>query len=68
VCVGVIKHAPQTRIDLHRPSRGYSLRYSQYGIIAMATDAAIETGDLPRFDVNDACGGRSTGLQRRGCR
>jgi hypothetical protein len=68
VCVGVITHAPQTRIELHRPSLGHSLRYPQDDILAMATDAEIETDDLPPCDINDACGGRSTGLQGRGCR
>jgi molybdopterin-guanine dinucleotide biosynthesis protein MobB len=54
VLVEGFKHVPFTRIELHRPSRGHPLLYPEdSNIIAVATDRPIDTGDLPRLDLND---------------
>jgi len=57
VLVEGFKHAPCARIELHRPALGHPYLYPQDdNIIAIATDAAIDTGDLPLLDINDAAG------------
>lgn len=54
VLVEGFKHVPYTRIELHRPSLGHPLLYPEdSNIIAVATDRPIDTGDLPRLDLND---------------
>jgi molybdopterin-guanine dinucleotide biosynthesis protein MobB len=55
VLVEGFKHVPYTRIELHRPSRGHPLLYPDDStIIAVATDSPIDSGTLPRLDINDA--------------
>jgi molybdopterin-guanine dinucleotide biosynthesis protein MobB len=55
VLVEGFKHVPFPRIELHRPSLGYSLLHPEdSNIIAVATDEPVETGDLPRLDLNNA--------------
>ena len=55
VLVEGFKHVPFPRIELHRPSLGYSLLFPEdSNIIAVATDEPVETGDLPRLDLNNA--------------
>ena len=55
VLVEGFKHVPFPRIELHRPSLGYSLMHPEdSNIIAVATDEPVETGDLPRLDLNNA--------------
>ena len=57
VLVEGFKHVPYTRIELHRPALGHPLLYpADETIIAVATDADIDTGNLPRLDINDAAG------------
>ncbi|MDH3900386.1 MAG: molybdopterin-guanine dinucleotide biosynthesis protein MobB [Gammaproteobacteria bacterium] len=54
VLVEGFKHVPFTRIELHRPSLGHPLLYPEdNNIIAVATDSPIDTGGLPRLDLND---------------
>ena len=54
VLVEGFKHVAYTRIELHRPSLGHPLLYPEDdSIIAVATDAAIDTGQLPLLDIND---------------
>jgi len=55
VLVEGFKHVPYTRIELHRPALGHPLLYLEdSNIIAVATDAPIDSGDLPLLDLNDA--------------
>jgi len=55
VLVEGFKKVPFTRIELHRPSLGHPLLYpDDNSIIAVAADAALDTGDLPLLDINDA--------------
>ena len=55
VLVEGFKHVPFPRIELHRPSLGHSLLHPEdSNIIAVATDEPVETGDLPRLDLNNA--------------
>ncbi|UCC55781.1 MAG: molybdopterin-guanine dinucleotide biosynthesis protein B, partial [Gammaproteobacteria bacterium] len=55
VLVEGFKHVPFTRIELHRPALGHPLLYPEdRNIIAIATDAPIDTGALPLLDLNDA--------------
>jgi molybdopterin-guanine dinucleotide biosynthesis protein MobB len=55
VLVEGFKQAPFARIELHRPSLGHPLLYpDDHHIIAVAADAALDTGDLPLLDINDA--------------
>ena len=55
VLVEGFKRVPFPRIELHRPSLGYSLLHPEdSNIIAVATDEPVETGDLPRLDLNNA--------------
>jgi molybdopterin-guanine dinucleotide biosynthesis protein MobB len=55
VLVEGFKHVPYTRIELHRPSQGHPLLYPDDStIIAVATDSPIDSGTLPRLDINDA--------------
>ncbi|MGB5474290.1 MAG: molybdopterin-guanine dinucleotide biosynthesis protein MobB [Gammaproteobacteria bacterium] len=57
VLVEGFKHVPYTRIELHRPALGHPLLYpGDDSIIAVATDAATDTGDLPLLDINNAAG------------
>ena len=57
VLVEGFKNVQFTRIELHRPSLGYPLLYpDDDSIIAVAADAALDTGDLPLLDINDAPG------------
>ena len=54
VLVEGFKHVPYTRIELHRPALGHPLLYpDDDSIIAVAADAAIETGNLPLLDINN---------------
>ena len=54
VLVEGFKHMAYTRIELHRPSLGHPLLYPEDDtIIAVAADAAIDTGQLPLLDIND---------------
>jgi molybdopterin-guanine dinucleotide biosynthesis protein MobB len=55
VLVEGFKHVPYTRIELHRPSLGHPLLYPEdSSVIAVAADAAIDSGDLPLLDLNNA--------------
>jgi molybdopterin-guanine dinucleotide biosynthesis protein B len=55
VLVEGFKHAPFTRIELHRPALGHPLLYPEdSNIIALAADAPIDSGGLPLLDLNDA--------------
>jgi len=55
VLVEGFKQTPFTRIELHRPSLGHPLLYPEdHNIIAVASDAALDTGSLPLLDINDA--------------
>ena len=55
VLVEGFKRTPFTRIELHRQSLGHPLLYpDDQNIIAVATDAALDTGSLPLLDINDA--------------
>jgi len=57
VLVEGFKHVPYPRIELHRPALGHPLLYpGDNNIIAVATDAVIETGGLPMLDINNAAG------------
>lgn len=57
ILVEGFKHVPFTRIELHRPALGHQLLYPEdNSIIAVATDADIDTGSLPRLDINNAAG------------
>jgi len=57
VLVEGFKRAPCPRIELHRPALGHPCLYPQDdNIIAVATDAAIDTGDLPLLDINNPAG------------
>jgi molybdopterin-guanine dinucleotide biosynthesis protein B len=54
VLVEGFKHMPFTRIELHRPSLGHAPLYREDStIIAVATDAPLDTGGLPLLDIND---------------
>ena len=54
VLVEGFKHVPFPRIELHRPSLGYALLHPEdSNIIAVATDAPLETAGLPTLDLND---------------
>ena len=54
VLVEGFKHVPIPRIELHRPALGHPLLYPEDDkVIAVASDAPVETGDLPRLDLND---------------
>ena len=55
VLVEGFKHVAYPRIELHRPSLGHPLLYpADDSIIAVAADAAIDTGQLPWLDINDS--------------
>ena len=55
VLVEGFKHLSFPRIELHRPSLGHPLLYTEdNSIIAVASDASIDSGDLPLLDLNDA--------------
>ena len=55
VLVEGFKKVPYTRIELHRPSLGHPLLFpDDDSIIAVATDATLDTGDLPLLDINNA--------------
>jgi molybdopterin-guanine dinucleotide biosynthesis protein MobB len=55
ILVEGFKHVPFPRIELHRPSLGYSLLHRENSnIIAVATDEPADTGNLPRLDLNNA--------------
>jgi len=55
VLVEGFKHVPYPRIELHRPALGHPLLYLEdRSIIAVATDAPIDSGGLPLLDLNDA--------------
>jgi len=57
VLIEGFKHAPCARIELHRPALGHPCLYPHdNNIIAVAADAAIDTGALPLLDINDAAG------------
>ena len=54
VLVEGFKHVPYTRIELHRPVLGHPLLFPEDdSIIAVAADAAIDTGGLPLLDINN---------------
>ncbi len=54
VLVEGFKHAPFTRIELHRPALGHPLLYPEdSNIIAVAADTAIDDCGLPVLDLND---------------
>jgi molybdopterin-guanine dinucleotide biosynthesis protein MobB len=54
VLVEGFKQARYTRIELHRPSLGHPLMYpDDPDIIAVAADAALDTGGLPLLDINN---------------
>ena len=54
VLVEGFKHVPFPRIELHRPALGHPLLYPvDDKVIAVASDAPVDTGDLPRLDLND---------------
>jgi molybdopterin-guanine dinucleotide biosynthesis protein MobB len=55
VLVEGFKQTSFTRIELHRPSLGHPLLYPlDPDIIAVAADTALDTGDLPLLDLNNA--------------
>ena len=57
VLVEGFKHVPYTRIELHRPVLGHPLLFPEDdNIVAVAADAAIDTGDLPLLDINHPAG------------
>jgi molybdopterin-guanine dinucleotide biosynthesis protein MobB len=54
VLVEGFRHVPFPRIELHRPSLGHErLQPGDQGLVAMATDEPVDTGSLPRLDIND---------------
>jgi len=54
VLVEGFKHVPFPRIELHRTSMGHPLLFPEDDhIIAVASDTLIDTGQLPRLDLND---------------
>ena len=55
VLVEGFKHVPYPRIELHRPALGHPLLFPEDdSIIAVATDAPIDSGERPLLDLNDA--------------
>lgn len=55
VLVEGFKHVAFTRIELHRPVLGHPLLYpDDSSVIAVATDAPVDNGELPLLDLNDA--------------
>ena len=53
VLVEGFRHVPFPKIELHRPSLNHSLIFPQDpDVIAIASDKAIDTGRLPRLDIN----------------
>ncbi|MDA3869212.1 MAG: molybdopterin-guanine dinucleotide biosynthesis protein MobB, partial [Gammaproteobacteria bacterium] len=55
VLVEGFRHHSFPKIELHRPSAGKDLIFpGDRNIVAVASDAAIETGDLPLLDLNSA--------------
>jgi len=55
VLVEGFKHVAYPRIELHRPALGHPLLHPEdCSIIAVATDAPIDSGGLPLLDLNDA--------------
>jgi molybdopterin-guanine dinucleotide biosynthesis protein MobB len=54
VLVEGFKHVPIPRIELHRPSLNYPLLHpDDPGIIAVASDTPLDTGELTWLDLND---------------
>jgi len=54
VLVEGFRHLPFPKIELHRPALGKPLLFrADRTIIAVATDYPMETGPLPRLDLND---------------
>ena len=54
VLVEGFRHVPFRKIELHRPSLGHPLLYpGDDSVIAVASDATIDTGTLPLLDIND---------------
>jgi molybdopterin-guanine dinucleotide biosynthesis protein MobB len=53
VLVEGFRHADFPRIELHRPSMNRDLIFvDDAGVIAVASDEEVATGDLPRLDIN----------------
>jgi len=54
VLVEGFRHLPFPKIELHRPALGHPLLCNEdRNILAVASDAALDTGALPRLDLND---------------
>lgn len=53
VLVEGFRHLPFSKIELHRPSTGKDLIFTQdKNVIAVASDETLETGELPLLDIN----------------
>ena len=53
VLVEGFRHAPFPKIELHRPSLDRELIFPKDAdVIAVASDAALDTGELPLLDLN----------------
>lgn len=54
VIVEGFKHEPIPKLEVHRPSVGKPLLYPETPhVVGVASDEAIESGGLPRLDLND---------------
>lgn len=54
VIVEGFKFEPIPKLEVHRPANGKPLLYPENAhIIGVASDAAVDTGSLPRLDLND---------------
>jgi molybdopterin-guanine dinucleotide biosynthesis protein MobB len=53
IMVEGFKHLPFEKIELHRPSTGNSLIFTEDdSVIAIASDEDLETGGLPLLNIN----------------
>ncbi len=55
IMVEGFKHLPFSKIELHRPVMGKRLIFpGDRSVIAVASDRALETGELPLLNINEA--------------
>ena len=54
VLVEGFRHVPFPKIELHRPALKHDLIFpGDASVIAVASDEAVDTGGLPRLDINN---------------